>query len=124
MHAAVRHFILTIILSLLTVVGSGEMLLSNVYTIQQTEWYACSQNLQPTSISVFVYNNCIVAPSKSVYLLNHYSPFALAFLKKERHIVSKTFQYQVAATLIGHFFRLKTDSSTSSDNDLPLIEFV
>ncbi len=93
-------------------------------SIQQTEWYACCKNIQSTSTSVFVYNKCVVAPSKPDYLLSNYSSFALAFLKKERLIDSKTYQYHVAPTLIGHFFRLKTDSATSDDDDLPLIEFV
>ena len=119
MHTTFRHFLLTIIFSLLTVVSSGEMHMMNMPSIQQTEWYVCSQNVQLTSTSVFVYNKCIAAPSKSVYILSHYSPYALVFLKKERHIISKTYQYQVASTRIGYFFRLKTDSTTSSDDDLP-----
>lgn len=102
------------------------MLVPNMPSIQQTEWFACSQNVQPISKSIFVYNKYIAAPSKSVYLLSHYyySPFAIAFLKKERRIVSKTHQYYVVPTLIGHFFRLKTNTTTSSDDDLPSIEFV
>ena len=124
MHTAFRHILLTIIFSLLTVVSSGEMHVLNMPSLQQTEWVACSQNVQPISKSIFVYNKYVVSPLKSVYPIFHFPPFASAFLKKERHIVSKTFQYRVAPTLIGHFFRLKTDSSTSSDNDLPLIEFV
>lgn len=124
MHTASRHYFLTIIFSLLTVVSSGEMHVPNMPYLQQTEWVACSQNLQPTSTCVFVYNQYVVAYSKPVDLLAHYSPFSFAFLKKDKHFISKTYQYQVASTLIGHFFRLKKDSTTSSDDDLPLIEFV
>lgn len=124
MHTASRHFLVTFIFSLLTLVSSGEMHVLNMPTIQQTEWYACSQNSQPHTKSVFVCNHSVIAYSKPVDLLAHYSPFSFAFLKKDRHFISKAYQYQVAPTLIGHFFRLKTDSTTSSDNDLPLIEFV
>lgn len=120
MHTAFRNILLTIIFSLLTVVSSGEMHVPNMPSLQQTEWVVNSQNVQLTSSSVFVYNKYIVTPLKPVYHLTHFSPFALAFLKKERHIVSKTFQYRVAPTLIGHFFRLKADSTTSSDDDLTL----
>ena len=117
MHTIFRHFLFSILFSLLTVVGSGEMLVSNIQSIQQTEWYACSQNVQLTFPSVFVYNKCLIEQSKPVYPLIHFPPFALAFLKKEKHLASKIYQYQVAPTLIGHFFRLKTDSTTSSDDD-------
>ena len=120
MHTAFRHFLFSIILSLLTIISSGEMHVSNVPSIHQTEWFICPQNIQPISTSVFVDNKCIAAPSKSVYLLYHFSPFALVILKKQKHIALKTYQYQVASTLIGYFFRLKTDSTTSSDDDLPL----
>ena len=121
MHTAFRHFLFSVIFNLLTVVSSDEMHVLNMPTIQQTEWVASSQNVQSTSASVFVYNKYIVTPLKSVYPLTHFSPFDLAFLKKERHIVSKIYQYHVAATLIRHLFRLKTDSTTSSDDDdLPL----
>ena len=124
MHTAFRHILLTIIFSLLTVVSSGEMHMLNMPSLQQTEWYACSQNVQPISTSVLIYYKYVATPLKFINLVSYFSPFTLAFLKKERHIASKTYQYQVAPTLVGHFFRLKTASTTSSDDDLPLIEFV
>ena len=120
MHTAFRHILLTIILNLFTVLSSSEMHVPNMPSLQQTEWVVNSQNVQLTSSSVFVYNKYVKTPLEPVCLIFHFPPFALVFLKKERHFNSKTYQYQVASTLIGHFFRLKADSITSSDDDLTL----
>ena len=121
MHTTFRHFLFSLLFSLLTVVVSGEILLSNIPSIQQTEWYACYQNVQPTFSSVFVYHKGLIKHSKTVCPFIHFSFNALVFLKIEKHFPSKIYQYQVAPRLIRQFFRLKTGSTTSEDDDLNLI---